>query len=180
MKKALSLILALVLCLSLCACGEDKKSNEIELTLDNYNQYLNIDVDFVDGNIIKLGKWIIVDEAGYDGVDAYIDEAMTSFGCYAEVEGVSQNFNYNDVKVTIEVSGKYKARNRNDLYKVQSIESFSLTINSSTNIAGGSINNDKVYYTIPNNMAVARGMTAPIVVDYEFKVVSISGTLTPA
>lgn len=41
MRKALSLILALILCLSLCACG-DKTPQSIELTTENINQYITI------------------------------------------------------------------------------------------------------------------------------------------
>lgn len=41
MKKVLSLILALILCLSLCACG-DKTPQSIELTTENINQYITI------------------------------------------------------------------------------------------------------------------------------------------
>lgn len=37
MKKALSLLLALVLCLSLCACGS--KGETVEITLDNWQTY---------------------------------------------------------------------------------------------------------------------------------------------
>ena len=40
MKKAISLLLALVLCLSLCACGT--KTGTIEITLDNWQQYFEI------------------------------------------------------------------------------------------------------------------------------------------
>ena len=40
MKKALSMILALVLCLPLCACG--KKTETVEITIDNWEQYFTI------------------------------------------------------------------------------------------------------------------------------------------
>lgn len=44
MKKALSLILALVLCLSLCACGgtEEAKTESVALTTANISQYLKV------------------------------------------------------------------------------------------------------------------------------------------
>ena len=40
MKKAISLLLALVMCLSLCACGE--KITTVELTLENWNSFFEI------------------------------------------------------------------------------------------------------------------------------------------
>jgi len=40
MKKAVSLILALVMCLSLCACGT--KTKTIEITDDNWQQYFEV------------------------------------------------------------------------------------------------------------------------------------------
>lgn len=55
MKKLIALLMALVLCLSLCACGKENAeigktdlpdNNEIspvEITLDNFEQYLSID-----------------------------------------------------------------------------------------------------------------------------------------
>ena len=40
MKKTIALLLVLVLCLSLCACG--KKTEAVEITIDNWEQYFTI------------------------------------------------------------------------------------------------------------------------------------------
>ena len=59
MKKAITLTLALVLCLNLCACGakETKETIEtietIELTADNINNYVQFDGEFTNGTSTK-------------------------------------------------------------------------------------------------------------------------------
>lgn len=81
MKKALSLLLALVLCLSLCACDADSK--KIPLTKDNLETYFK--------------------------VTAYIEEAIgyyaeKDFNAVAKLEAVSGNFNYENVSVTFKIT----------------------------------------------------------------------------
>ena len=46
MKRTISTFLSLVMALSLCACGG--KSNETELTLDNYSTYLTVSASVSD------------------------------------------------------------------------------------------------------------------------------------
>lgn len=46
MKRTISIFLSLVMALSLCACGG--KSNETELTLDNYSTYLTVSASVSD------------------------------------------------------------------------------------------------------------------------------------
>ena len=96
MKKALFLILALVLCLSLCACGSggkevisgfdgtpalnmnlvDKHIDRVELTVDNWNEYIkeySYDIEIVErdafGEITKAEK-VTVYRLGY-GTEKY-------------------------------------------------------------------------------------------------------------
>lgn len=57
MKKAISLFLALVLCLPLCACsgGSEAQSSKVELNEDNILDYLNIEITYTktgDRNIL--------------------------------------------------------------------------------------------------------------------------------
>ena len=47
MRRALSLILALVMCLGLCACGGKK----VELTTDNIKEYLSIEATVVNADV---------------------------------------------------------------------------------------------------------------------------------
>ena len=47
MKKTISLLLAIILCLSLCACSDGTKAPaEVELTVDNINEYLAFEFDY--------------------------------------------------------------------------------------------------------------------------------------
>ena len=79
MKKALSLLLALVLCLSLCAC-EKSNSNHIVLTKDNIETYFNI-------------------RAGVSEIYGLAED----YEVYASLEGVSDNFNYENISVTFKI-----------------------------------------------------------------------------
>ena len=64
MKKVVSLMLALLMCLSLCACG----SKGITLTLDNYDDYISVAKYFhspTDGeNTLFVGDQIFTDVMG--------------------------------------------------------------------------------------------------------------------
>ena len=52
MRKALFLLLAIALCLSLCACGEKEEPlTEKKLTTDNIGSFLNIDANVIDCDI---------------------------------------------------------------------------------------------------------------------------------
>lgn len=60
MKKVLSLVLTLVMCLSLCACGnngkevsDQKQSEEITLTTENVENYLSINTNVLDCDITQ-------------------------------------------------------------------------------------------------------------------------------
>ena len=70
MKKILSLILALVMCLSLCACGE--KEELIELTTDNIGNYLAFSKDVSGGSVEKAKKSILgTSFTYYEGTGEY-------------------------------------------------------------------------------------------------------------
>ena len=57
MKKALALILALVLCFPLCACNEkEKQKTQKKLTTENIGSYLHIDANVIDCNISEEMK----------------------------------------------------------------------------------------------------------------------------
>ena len=163
MKKALSLILALALCLSMCACAGGK-SNEIELTLDNYMQYLKIVSSYV-------GKGTTNVTAGYWGTVS----RTTKLYANLKVEGTSTNFNYNNVKITFLCSGSYGtttlASVGGDADK-GSFQTFNQTVELTTDISGaGSLYPDLV---------AAPGGKAIVEVISECKVIAVSGTVTPA
>jgi len=85
MKKAISLILALVLCLGLCACGENN-TNRIVLTKDNIETYFELNASLYDSGNYGMGN------------------EPNEFHAWAKAEAVSTNFNYEDIKITFRVT----------------------------------------------------------------------------
>ena len=59
MKKVISLVLVLVLCFSLAACGGSKKTKTVELTNLNFDDYLSLEFEienFDKGQLDQAGK----------------------------------------------------------------------------------------------------------------------------
>lgn len=113
-----------MLCLSLCAC---KKGTQ--LTIENYSDYLTVDVYCEGGGeshryeIIKYsdGRQVLT-YPYYEGIKGGIS-----------IKGVSTNYNYEDVSVTIKFSGTYGACLKGE-YKQD--EKFEFEVTCDTNIAG--------------------------------------------
>lgn len=81
MKKAIALILALTLCLSLCACGQ-KKINDIVLSKDS--------CELVIGDTYKLSYTVYPSDANVeDIVLSSSDTAIATVSPYGEITGVS-------------------------------------------------------------------------------------------
>ena len=59
MKKTISLLLALVLCLSLCACGEDKPTTNAPETVATEPTPVGLTTDMV------VGEWILESGNGF-------------------------------------------------------------------------------------------------------------------
>lgn len=189
MKKTFALILALVMCLSLCACGGNVGSNantttennanttngnpdEIALTLDNYSKYLSVkaymsDPASMDGlfvGAVNNGQGI-----NYDGGSSlYVFNHFTSS---VQVEGVSTNFNYNDISVTVRFTGTYKTVDINT-NKWSSGNEIDSEITVECNIAG----EGSVWEKFSGN----GGYMLRKMAEVEWEVVAISGTVTPA
>ena len=193
MKKALSLLLALVLCLSLCACGENdtqesqntelessvveesstENTNETILTLDNYSQYLNVDACMMDPFDVTKGVNVQAVNNGsgvpYDGGRTFY--LYKYFDARLYVEGASSNFNYNDVSVTVRFTGTYQTVDINTSEWDDGNEvNYELSVDC--NIAGeGSVseefsgNGEYMLYKMSN---------------INVEVISVSGTVTPA
>lgn len=74
MKKILSLILTLVLCLSLSACGQ--KEEIIELTPDNISNYLSFSKSTSGGSVEKVTESVLgISITSYKGTGTYTLEA---------------------------------------------------------------------------------------------------------
>lgn len=190
MKKLLSLILALAICLPLCACGE--KSNEIELTLDNYKQYLDVSAqaqlreDYESDNSFLIG---------YDTKNN-CNCVTSKFGQnvygYIWVEGLSQNFNYNDIEIKVEFTGKcyhldLNADEDNNTSTLAWSEYSFITECNEVDITGCGDGEGK--WELPSGRGIPKfGYWNDVrliykpddFLEYEYKVVSVSGTVTPA
>lgn len=166
MKKLLVIFMAAVLCLSLCACNSGNNTNSaettelndgrIELTLDNYEQYLDVDgwaaVNFDDDNILDVS---------------------------GSVKGVSDNFNYYDVTVTLTIRGKYNLSSyiryiggKIDSVHPEQTKTFGRGLEiTNVNISG----NGSAGIEIENLRSIVRGS-----IEVDFEVKSVSGYVVPA
>lgn len=181
MKRALSLFLALTLCLSLCfslsACGDDG----IKLTLDNYDDYLDIHANVVGGGeLIQLETpvWLGTYYKGYKHVH---DDFFVALGGYISSKSVAPNFNYSNVNVTVKFTGTVLAFEKNsDPDNPKTVElpfkfegTFSLTV-------GGANKNDTVIYNLGNYMFPGGTVsTSGYIKNINYEITAISGTVTP-
>ena len=155
MKKALSLLLALVLCLSLCACGTGTKADEITLTTENYKDYLTV-----------------TPHCGPYGTETIVGGKRYCPGVWTEVnvEGVSDNFNYNDVSIVVKIYVTFEKTIDSD-YNYLGSKTMEFEITIDTNIAGDGVSEHGLhtldYYMRDQSIT-------------KWEIVSISGTLTPA
>ena len=163
MKKAISIMLVLAICLGMCACGADTKSNEIELTLDNYKQYLDVkrvEIDDISKNV-QVGQY-------------------TAYKCYQlggviNIAGSTTNFNYNNVKVIVRFSGTYgtgKLETLSPKADEGSITNFNEVVELTLNISGNGFINSPLI-TAPNGKALVE-------INGSGEIIGISGTVSPA
>lgn len=169
MKKALSLILALVLCLSLCACdNSDANSDEVKLTLENYSKYLSIKAKVGNPDIFDGGVKLMHDVPIEGGARSFV---YTYFNITLGVEGVSTNFNYNDLSITVRFSGTYKTYD-DAAREWDSGNKLDAELTAKCNIAGEGSASTKFY---PDGGYVLQEKA-----NVGWEVVAISGTVTPA
>lgn len=128
-KRILGLFLVIVV-LATCSCNsnnevedfeKEEDDNSIELTLDNYGDYLDIEYTCNECNSGDIRYTV-------------------------DVTGASTNFNYNDVELTVKIEGGYSLYdNREQIIQRGVPHECELTV--STNIAGnGSATNTVEYF----------------------------------
>lgn len=183
MKRAISLVLTLVLCFGLCACGE----NGTQLTLDNYTDYMKVSgrvyySDVFEGEAIWFGK--VNPSSGYKRV---LSTFATSLGSLIQTKDVATNFNYENVKITMKFTGtvsivdkdsgtKEVAKTRKFAFEFE--ETFGLTI-------AGKEKDERGEYKLPlpdNMVAIYDDFKEhgwDFQIEYEAEVVAISGIVKP-
>ena len=169
MKRIFIALLSLVMIFAfLSGCGKQKT---VELTLDNYEQYLNISTEYSIAGNTNLFYNVFPEQEN----NAWGDKIEYTI----RVEGASANFNYNDVEVKFNVSGKYKPYvfrgNGAGEWSCYPEESILFDVTLKTNIAGDS---DIYEKSVP--VGVEGGYTNIGLVDTSIEVVSVSGTITAA
>ena len=154
------------------ASTSNKNPNEIELTLDNYSKYLKIGA-WISNPSSTEGVNVQAFNSGngirYDGGNTYY--LFKYFYHSVTVKGVSSNFNYNDIVITIRFTGTYKT----------------VTLNTNEWTDGGEVNTE---VTIECNIAGNGSMRDKLegnggymhaeMSNIKYEIVAISGTVTPS
>ncbi len=171
-KKSMVILSVLILTLSiLSGCG---KSKDIELTLDNYEQYLNVSGstgttwDFTSGHAYNVQH--------RDGLKR--TDGGTSFYIYRQilptftVEGVSTNYNYNDIQITIRIYGDYTIYDAREVTVADTCSVDKEIVIDKINVAGEGRYDEVI--ELPEETG-----TIDDYVNLNWEVVGISGTVTP-
>ena len=181
MKKVLSLILALLMCLSLCACAGETKSNAIELTPDNYDDYLKININL--NHPKDAGK-----NKRYVGPKGEI-QSDGSFSSYlsldVSVEGVSSHFLYSDIVIVVRAKGSHlicetsRGLNGFSAYDTDWLPVvFTHKVRCNLDIAGSGKGIDEEKYSVSDNIVFPTAFAAGGF-DFDYEIVSIEGKVTP-
>ena len=159
MKRIISIILVLVLSLSsLCACGGKGTS----LTRANYKDYIyfNIREQYIKKSV-DVGHW----GSQTRNTDLY-------FTVWSN--GTSSNFNYNNVKIKLRIYGSYGIADLKSISdSPDEMKTFEIFVELSPNISG------QTPYGIDSQKISGNGK-AIVRCEFQYEVVSISGTVTPA
>ncbi|MBQ7817571.1 MAG: hypothetical protein IJ388_02075 [Oscillospiraceae bacterium] len=157
MKKVISLVLVLLLMFSICSCGEKK----IALTADNCTDYLKIKTQASHASDVSLKNG----PNGYsaykatDGTTFFASSASSYYTISVFVEGVSSNYQYEDITLEINLSGYYYSCSRGDIDKYDKLNKTGvnqkLTVKCNLNVSG--TGKGEVIFKIPNNEVVPCG-----------------------
>lgn len=166
MKKLLALILSVALAIPLTSCG----SKETKLTLDNYEQYLNITAfASTSGDSITM---IYPRPRQSPGEPIHLT-CHNSIAATANVFGASTNFNYNDVVAKVKVTVTYSTPRDGygDTTWDYDSEKLELILEVKTDISG------KGSTTLKEQLATHKACS---VKKRKIEVLEITGTVTPA
>ncbi|MBR3975686.1 MAG: hypothetical protein IKJ88_07490 [Clostridia bacterium] len=155
MKKTLALIMALLMCLSLSACGGKSK----ELTVDNYSDYLNI-------SVIPLftGKDWLIKPTGSPNSISCNSQAECSFN----IKSASPNYDYENVVITIRVTATYNTYRSFD--KTPNV-AFADEITITCDIGGNGTGKLVIFEGIEKTYQIEENS-----LDYDWEVVAVQGT----
>ena len=180
-KKTLSLILVLSLCFGLCASLNGCSFYKIKLTLDNYEDYLNIRLGLYDNSEYKFNHTIHYESLSESSIVYFLDtnDGGRQIQCVAYIEGVSSNYDYSDIEIEVEIEAialivdPTKAPYRL-YYEDMEFQPFKCTknINCKLDITG----NGKGIVNIDN--VIPEYYVAIACPEYTCNIISINGTVT--
>ena len=181
MKKAISILLVFVMCLTMCACAGETKSNEIELTLDNYDDYLKISAYTVLPHDSKPDNARYFD--AMDGVGCAVTDYSSYMSLGVSVKGLSTNFLYSDITLEVRATGKFIAVDKNNVYNsthtsVYFNETFSQYIECKLDVSGNGNGQSTGKFSVPGDLVIPYMSFHPST-DFSYEIVKISGTVTP-
>lgn len=182
MKKVISLILAIVMCLPLCACGNNSiGDNSIELTLENYKDYLDIRAYAVPAEDCVANNDSFFDmngkRCGASSISSYLYVK-------AYVEGVSDNFTYSDIVIKVRVTGKHILCDPNNVDGFRTMYSrivnadFTQSLTCDLNVSGKGEGKSTEKYSFSGNEILPDMMFAKCY-DFDCEIISISGKVVP-
>lgn len=166
MKRILFLLTVALMILSLCACGgngaenAEKSKNEVELTMENYENYLNIS-----SSRLFTGKfWRIQPSDSPNSIGC-----NSQAECKIDVKSASSNYDYKDVTLTMKITAIYDTyegfEKTNDVVSVEEI-----TVKC--DVGGNGTNRVVIFEGIPQKYQIAEDSLG-----IEWEVVSVSGSV---
>jgi hypothetical protein len=181
MKKIIALFLAITMCLSLCACGDNDDKNDnsnndnsnnnnnnvIELTLDNYENYFDIDAS------IAIGHTTMCEYKGN-----FLDLVKT-FKCDISFKG-NTNYEYTDVVFTV----KFAHETPDKFIDFYDDTIITVKVNLAGNGSGSCYVETPVAQTEWDNIsqtiyAFYRPSEISVIMDYSsFEIINVTGTAT--
>ena len=165
MKRVIGVLLALSLMLLCFGCGDD---GSIELTKDNYEEYLK-----VTARCFTSGNKSINNHSYYDSVTGTVD-----------VEGVSSNFNYKDVTVSVRIAGSYYVCDSDghieDSQGSNGRDAFDETINVKCDISGSGSGEATKELNERSGVALSVWYTTDQFIEAGYDVVDVKGKVVPA
>lgn len=187
MKRILAFVLSLLMVLPLCACGGEDKG--VEVTLDNYSEYLEVKVfieppdwgapfekgeedDVLNVRSINNGKGISL--PGLNCTTLYVYKCVHPF---VNVAAVSQDYNFKDLTVTVKINGTYQTVGQNSNWEWIEAGMIDMPITVKCDTAGKGYSRMSIY---PNNYPDNDGYMHEKMMDYDWEIVEITGTVVPA
>ena len=170
--SAFFVMIMLMLLVTGCGGKGEKEDDSIALTMDNYQQYLNVSSSWnLTGSEEGLFKNVCPEQTK-DGRTSW--SWKKEIGYRASVKGASTNFNYDDVVVVLKVSGTYDTFDMEygeyGKWVREEDNPIDLTMEITTNIAGEGDD----FQTISSSRWIHENL-----VNSTIEVVSVSGTVTP-